>query len=247
MAAAITPGAGRWSYATGRSSDPARDPVSFPPGFFDRSDSEADQEFYSSPRFVTHIDDRAIAAVGALYDELGVPDGDVLDLMSSWVSHLPRPPRSLCALGMNAEELASNPMATSTVTQDLNRRSRLPFPDGGFDSVLCCVSVDYLTAPLDVFAEVFRVLRPSGVFIATFSNRLFPTKAIRGWLYANDGERVRIAEEYFRRSGPWEVPVSRTCIHADGLGDPLYAVWARKPGASLVDPTRGPLGRSQGY
>lgn len=218
--------------------------MSFPPGFFDRSDPEPDEEFYASPRFVTHIDDRAIAAVSSLYEELGVPEGDVLDLMSSWVSHLPRPPRSLCALGMNAEELAANPMATSRVRQDLNQTQHLPFPDGSFDAVLCCVSVDYLTAPVEVFGEARRVLRASGVMVCTFSNRLFPTKAIRGWLYATDAERMRIVEDYFRHSGPWEGPASRTCLRPDGLGDPLYAVWARRPGRGLVDPALAPLTRS---
>jgi len=241
VAAATTPGAEpSWS-AIGRSSDPASDPVSFPPGFFDRGDAEADREFYASPRLVTHIDDRAITAVGLLYEELGVPDGDVLDLMSSWVSHLPRRARSLCALGMNTEELAANPMATSTVQQDLNECQPLPFPDASFDSALCCVSVDYLTAPLQVFGEVWRVLRPSGPFVCTFSNRLFPTKAIQGWLYATDAERVRIVEEYFRRSGPWDRVAARICVHPDGRGDPLYAVWGHRPGPGLVDPSLSPL------
>ena len=218
--------------------------MNFPAGFFDRADPEADRTFYAAPRFVTHIDEGAIAAVGALYEELGVPDGDVLDLMSSWVSHLPRRPKSLCALGMNGQELAANRMATSTLQQDLNERQQLPFPDASFDSVLCCVSVDYLTAPLEVFAEVLRVLRPRGVFVCTFSNRLFPTKAIRGWLYATDRERVRIVEEYFGQSGPWEEPMSRTCRPPDGLGDPLYAIWARRHGGDLVDPASVPFGRA---
>ncbi|MHB1444781.1 MAG: class I SAM-dependent methyltransferase [Acidimicrobiales bacterium] len=217
--------------------------MNFPSGFFDRSDPETDRAFYAVPRLVTHIDDRAIAAVGALYEELGVPDGDVLDLMSSWVSHLPRRPRSLCALGMNVQELAANPMATSTLQHDLNEHQQLPFPDASFDSVLCCVSVDYLIAPLQVFADALRVLRPGGVFVCTFSNRLFPTKAIRGWLYATDSERVRIVEEYFRRSGPWDGLMSRACLPPDGPGDPLYAVWARRRGPGLVDPASVPSGR----
>ena len=61
-------------------------PMDFPPGFFDRADASSDAAFYRPLRLVTHIDDGAIAAVGALYDELGI-DGEVLDLMSSWVSH----------------------------------------------------------------------------------------------------------------------------------------------------------------
>src|SRR5205823_5166227 len=76
----------------------------FPVGFFDRVDEGDDAVFYAPPRFVTHIDDEAIAAVGELYEELGVK-GDVLDLMSSWVSHFRTPPAHLRVLGMNEAEL----------------------------------------------------------------------------------------------------------------------------------------------
>ena len=209
--------------------------MSFPPGFFDRADETADRIFYAVPRLVTHIDDPAIAGVGDLYEELGVPDGDVLDLMSSWISHLHSAPRSLTALGMNAEELAANPMATDRVLKDLNADPALPFPDGSFDSVLCCVSVDYLVRPLEVFTDVHRVLRPEGRFICTFSNRLFPTKAIRGWLYATDRQRVTIVEEYFRTSGPWNEIRSVQRI-PEGPSDPLYAVWGVRAPRQLVIP-----------
>ena len=110
----------------------------FPPGFFDRADGDPDDAFYSWPRLVTHIDEGAIAAVGALYEELGL-DGTVLDLMGSWVSHFRRPPGHLTVLGMNDEELAANSQATATVLHDLNRDPRLPFEDDTFDArgVLC--------------------------------------------------------------------------------------------------------------
>src|SRR5450631_4372628 len=116
----------------------------FPSGFFDRDDPAEDAAFYSWPRLVTHIDDGAIAAVGALYEELGIA-GDVLDLMGSWVSHFREPPPRLTVLGLNAEELAANPAAASTVVHDLNADPRLPFAGDSFDAVVCCVSVDYLT------------------------------------------------------------------------------------------------------
>lgn len=143
---------------------------------------------------------------------------------------------------MNQHELDANPMATTRVVHDLNAPGRLPLPDASFDSVLCCVSVDYLTRPIEVFDEVSRVLRPGGVFVCTFSNRLFPTKAIRGWLYATDRERVRIVEEYFRLSEGWTPPQSRTCLGPGPDGDPLYAVWASRPGVAL-SPEPGRAGR----
>ena len=158
----------------------------FPPGFFDRADEQPDDVFYKPLRLVAHIDDGAIEAVGQLYDHLGLT-GDVLDIMSSWISHFRAAPASLTVLGMNALELARNPLATETVIHDLNVDPRLPFEDARFDAVTCCVSVDYLVRPVDVFADVARVLRPGGRLVVTFSNRCFPTKAIRGWLANDDG------------------------------------------------------------
>jgi len=153
----------------------------FPPGFFDRADPTDDAGFYAFERLVTHIDDGAISAVGDLYDELGLT-GTVLDLMGSWVSHFHATPAHLTVLGMNAAELAANPQAAATVVHDLNADPRLPFDDDSFDAAVCCVSVDYLTHPIEVFADVARILRPGAAFVTTFSNRCFPTKAIRGWL-----------------------------------------------------------------
>lgn len=199
----------------------------FPPGFFDRADPTPDPLFYGPPRLVTHIDAGAIAAVGALYDELGV-DGEVLDLMSSWVSHLVSAPARLTVLGMNAAELARNTMADAAVVHDLNVDPVLPFGDATFDDVLCCVSIDYLVRPVEVFAEVARVTRPGGRFTCTFSNRLFPTKAIKGWLHADEPERVAIAMTYFRRAGGWDEPVAELRTPTLRNVDPLYAVWARR-------------------
>lgn len=203
------------------------DATRFPPGFFDRADPAPDARFYEPPRLVTHIDDAAIAAVGELYDELGVA-GDVLDLMSSWVSHLRRRPRRLVALGMNERELRANPLATEVVVHDLNEEPALPFGDASFDAALCCVSVDYLVHPVEVFAEVARALRPGGVFVCTFSNRLFSTKAVRGWLHADDRARMAIVAAYFRASGAWHEPVARRRTPVGHRGDPLFAVWAHR-------------------
>ena len=199
----------------------------FPDGFFARGDPSADARFYSFPRYVTHIDEGAIEAVGALYDELGLT-GEVLDLCSSWVSHFRTAPQSLVALGMNADELAANPQATAWVVHDLNEQPELPFEAATFDAATCCVSVDYLVRPIEVFASVARVLRPDGVFVCTFSNRLFPTKAISGWLATSDAGHVAIVEEYFRQAGGFDEPESRRCTPTERyFGDPLYAVWAR--------------------
>jgi SAM-dependent methyltransferase len=199
----------------------------FPPGFFDRVDEGNDAVFYAPPRLVTHIDDGAIAAVGALYDELGI-SGAVLDLMSSWVSHFRTQPRRLVVLGMNAAELEANPMAADRIVHDLNTDPRIPLPDESVDDAVCCVSVDYLTAPIDVFRDVARVLRPAGRFVVTFSNRLFPTKAVRGWLYASDDDHCRIVAEYFAESRVFARTTVSRRTPPDHRGDPLFAVWAAR-------------------
>ncbi len=205
----------------------------FPPGFFERQDERPDPEFYEPLRLVTHIDDRAIEAVGLLYEELGIdgsagPGGHVLDLMSSWISHFRTPPAELTVLGMNATELDANHAATARVVQDLNLDPTLPFPDGTFTGATCCVSVDYLTRPMEVFREVARVLRPGAPFVVTFSNRCFPTKAIRGWLANDDLTHCRIVATYFLLAGGFgEVRQARRT--PPGPGDPLFAVWAAKP------------------
>lgn len=198
----------------------------FPPGFFDRSDPSDDAAFYAPDRMVTHIDDRAIEAVGRLYTELGV-NGRVLDLMSSWISHFEKAPSHLTALGMNAEELAANPMADDRVVHDLNRQPVLDFADESFDDVVCCVSVDYLVRPLEVFAEVQRVLRPGGRFVCTFSNRCFPTKAIQGWLMLDDRQRMDLVGIYFDLAGGFTAATKETRLNGMG-SDPLLAVFAEK-------------------
>lgn len=202
----------------------------FPPGFFERADEDDDTRFYDVPRLVTHIDDGAIAAVGKVYAQLGI-DGSaaeprhVLDLMSSWISHFVTPPTELTVLGMNGSELDRNEAATARVLHDLNTDPVLPFADATFDGAVCCVSVDYLTKPLEVFAEVARVLRPDAPLCCTFSNRCFPTKAVRGWLATNDNGRVGIVREYFTRT-PGFTDVKAVRATPDGAwGDPLYAVW----------------------
>ena len=218
----------------GRPVDLAAAYARFPAGFFTRFDEEDDARFYEPTRLVTHIDDGAIAGVGALYSELGV-SGGVLDLMSSWISHFEAPPERLTVLGMNDEELQANPAATERVLHDLNRNPELPFADATFDDVVCCVSVDYLVRPLDVFAEVHRVLRPGGRFVCTFSNRCFPSKAIRGWLDLADRQRVDLVAIYFdlvgkalaeAGLGAWSDAIRQERLPRGGPGDRLFAVWS---------------------
>jgi SAM-dependent methyltransferase len=128
---------------------------------------------------------------------------------------------------MNAAELAANPAAAQRIVHDLNEDPVLPFDDAAFDHAVCCVSVDYLVDPVAVFTDVRRVLRPAGLFVCTFSNRLFPTKAIRAWLATDDRTHCGIVAEYFRAAGGWSEPEVDLRTPLEEPGDPLYAVWAR--------------------
>jgi SAM-dependent methyltransferase len=211
--------------------------LSWPSGFFERQDPSDDADFYAAPRFVTHIDATAIRAVCELHDELGVPDGRVLDLMASWVSHLSRRPRGgLVVLGMNAAELAANPLAEEHVLHDLNRNPQLPFDDATFDAITCCVSIDYLVRPVEVLREAARVLRPQGVVVITFSNRCFPTKAIRGWLLTDDASHLAIVRAYLEQAAGFGPGSAQRRTPEVWHGDPLYGVWARRLASPLPDP-----------
>ena len=114
---------------------------------------------------------------------------------------LPRDARAPHGPGHERRELSANPQARATVVHDLNVDPRLPFAAASFDAAVCCVSVDYLIRPIEVFADVARTLRPDAPFACTFSNRCFPTKAIRGWLASTDEQHCEIVARVFRERG----------------------------------------------
>lgn len=201
------------------------------PRYFRRQDESPDPEFYIEPRLTVHIDDAAIAAATAAYGELLPEEGSVLDLMSSWRSHLPGENGygEVVGLGMNAEEMAENPQLDDYVLHDLNAEPVLPFADGRFDGAVCTVSVQYMTRPVETFAEVNRVLKPGAPFILTYSNRCFPTKAIAAWLGTSDQQHANIIATYFHESGNWgEVYAQDRSPRGPGANDPLFVVWAYK-------------------
>ena len=170
---------------------------------FERADSTPDMAFYRQPRFVTHIDQPAIDAVTAVYREALPAGGDLLDLMSSWVSHLPDDAayRSVVGHGMNAEELAANPRLSRWFVQDLNASPTLALDADAFDAACLCVSVQYLQRPVDVFREVARVLRPGAPFVVSFSNRCFPTKAVAIWRMLEGADQQRLVGAYMEKAG----------------------------------------------
>lgn len=209
---------------------------------FRRENEEEDAAFYTQPRLVGHVDIRAQAVIAALQGRLLKPGMAVLDLMSSWQSHVPHGLhlKSLLGLGLNEEELRRNPRLTGRLVHDLNQEPRLPFPEGKFDAVICNVSVEYLVRPFEVFAEVARVLRPGGLFVQTFSNRWFPPKVVKIWPELHEFERLGLVLEYFLRSGAfgnlktfssrgWPRPETDRYFPQLRQADPVYALWGEKP------------------
>jgi SAM-dependent methyltransferase len=208
---------------------------SLPEEAFRRTDEAPDGEFYRTPRLVTHIDDQAIAAVTQLYREFFSAGGEILDLMSSWVSHLPPEIeyRRVIGLGMNEVELRRNESLDSHVVQNLNINPRLPFGDAEFDGCGICVSIDYLTRPIEVLREVGRVLKVGGPTIISFSNRCFPSKAVAIWHQLDDRGHMRLVERYLKEAGNFDNIRSLDRSSRRLVGDPLYAVVAESTGAYI--------------
>ena len=199
-----------------------------PPNAFLKQDGGDDTDFYAPVRLVTHIDEAATQALTAYYRALLPSGGVLLDLMSSWVSHLPPEIAfsEVIGQGMNAEELRANPRLTRSFVLDLNRSPRLPLESHSCDAALCCVGVQYLQRPFEVFAEVLRVLRPEAPFVVSFSNRCFPTKAVAIWRSLDARGHADLVRLYFHRGGFREIDAA---VLQDGSSsDPLIAVTGRR-------------------
>ena len=194
----------------------------FPERFFAREDESSDALFYGQARLVTHIDDATIAALTDFYAEFLPPMSRVLDLMSSWVSHLPDAEYARVAgRGMNAEELEANRRLTDFVVHDLNENPALPYEDDSFDCAVVAVSVQYLVQPLEVFTDLNRVLAPGGRVAVAMSHRCFPTKAILAFRALPPNDRIRLVGSYLHRAGFVEI---NALDRSPGNADPLWIV-----------------------
>ena len=199
-----------------------------PRNAFAKADPSPDTAFYTQARLVEHIDPAAIAAVTGLYREFVPAGGTVLDLMSSWISHLPDVAYAeVVGHGMNAEELAANPRLDRWFVQDLNANPVLPLDTDAFDAALMCVSVQYVQRPAELFAEIARVLRPGAPLVVSFSNRCFPTKAVAIWQALSGPDQTRLVELYLQRAG--FVGTERREVLSGRRSDPLWAVVGRAP------------------
>jgi methyltransferase family protein len=202
------------------------DQHALPSGAFTKLDDEDDEIFYEPPRLVCHIDDGAIAALTGFYRTVLPPDGVLLDLMSSWVSHLP--PEigygEVIGHGMNAAELAANPRLSRWFIQNLNRETSLPLGTASVDAAMICVSVQYLQQPVVVLREVARILRTGGPLVISFSNRCFWTKAVAIWRTLDDEGHARLVERYFRDAGFARIETYQLAEWVEDVNDPMIAV-----------------------
>ena len=204
-----------------------------PSGAFTKLDAEDDELFYEPPRLVCHIDDGAIAALTAFYRRVLPADGVLLDLMSSWVSHLPPEIdyKEVIGHGMNAVELAANPRLSRWFIQNLNRGTSLPLGDTSLDAAMICVSIQYLQRPIVVLREVARLLRRGAPLVISFSNRCFWTKAVAIWRSLDDDGHVHLVERYLRDAGFARIETHRLAEWVEDVSDPMFAVVGRAPEA----------------
>ena len=210
-------------------------PEPFNAEMFERLDDSEDEHFYEAPRKVVHIDESAITAVGDFIRTEFTPNGVLLDLMSSWRSHWPRghPKQRLVGLGLNAEEMADNPDLDEYVIHDVNQNPLLPFDDEAFDAVVITVSVQYLTHPIEIFQQVNRILRPGGIFLVSFSNRMFHTKAVNIWRNSSDRSHLELVASYLDYAGNFEdIKGGLANPQESPPGDPLFVVMGKKISAT---------------
>ena len=203
----------------------------YQPWYFRREDESPDRFFYIEPRLVVHIDDHAIAAIADYYGRTLPKDGAILDLLSSWRSHLPEGflTGKLVGLGLNAVEMQENPQLDECVVHDVNADPRLPFYDQVFDAAVITVSIQYLTRPVEVFQEVRRVLKEGATFHVVYSNRMFPTKAVAIWQRLDDAGHGELVASYFANAGGWERPEKLDISpQRTFYTDPVYGVAAEK-------------------
>ena len=216
---------------------------------FLRADESSDTDFYSSPRFVYHIDDNAVSLIRSYYDQVFPRNGRILDFCSSWVSHFPRAleetavktakselaveevPLHVVGMGMNKAELDANPILSSRLLQDLNTDPIIPTSVGPLNAATCVVSIDYMVKPIEVLASLRERTVPGGTVHLIISNRCFPTKAVGRWLRVGEQEKLNMVGDYLWWSGWRDIEILTLCDGQGGGGwlglsrnDPLWVV-----------------------
>ncbi len=200
-----------------------------------KEDNSDDSLFYSSPRFVHHLDQSFRSRLTQLYRDNIDQNSVILDLMSSWVSHLPKEIeyKKVIGHGMNREELSRNERLEKFWVQDLNINQKLPLDDNSVDTCLLVAAWQYLQYPEEISLELRRIIKPKGQLIVSFSNRAFWTKSPRIWVESSDRERIDYIMKILKISGwPSADFIVEQTKHASILpflqtkGDPFFSVIA---------------------
>ena len=168
-----------------------------------KEDNSDDSLFYKEARFVYHLDKSFRSRLSSLYKRETNNSNVILDLMSSWDTHLPSDLKykEVIGHGLNQQELERNKRLDKFWVQDFNKEQSLPLADCSIDICLMTASWQYLQYPEPLAIEIKRVMRPKGKFIISFSNRAFWTKATRKWIDSSDEERLNYISDVLLSNG----------------------------------------------
>ena len=195
---------------------------------FHRVDEARDTLFYKVPRLVIHVDQNVSNALTDYFKNNLPQNSKILDLMSSFSSHLPSylDYSLVCGLGLNEVEMKKNPRLTTCLIHDINTSPTLPFAENVFDNCLVSFSIQYSIKPISLIADIGRILKPGGSCHIAFSNRMFPSKAVAIWRVASDQERLELISHYFEQSDVFNTPRTEQLVKQGKGYDPLYVVKA---------------------
>ena len=171
-----------------------------------KSDISDDEIFYQQPRFVHHLSDSFRNRLTSLYSEYLLNHHIILDLMSSWVSHLPSniSYKKVIGHGMNEAELSSNEILDSFFVQNLNKKQNMPIEDSSVDVGLIVAGWQYLQYPEKVSLELSRVIKSDSFLIISFTNRAFWTKAPNIWTYSSEEKSIEYVTSVLTSNG-WKI------------------------------------------
>jgi len=171
-----------------------------------KSDISDDEIFYKQPRFVHHLSDSFRTRLTNLYSEYLLKHYIILDLMSSWVSHLPSniSYKKVIGHGMNEAELSSNERLDRFFVQNLNKKQNMPIEDSSVDVGLIVAGWQYLQYPEKVSLELSRVIKSDSLLIISFTNRAFWTKAPNIWTYSSEEKRIEYVTSVLTSNG-WRI------------------------------------------
>ena len=166
-------------------------------------DESNDQEFYSDPKFVYHLDANFRKHLSDIYENEIANDSVILDLMSSWDSYLPKwkKYKKVIGHGLNKQELEKNNILDSYWIQNFNRIQEIPLDNESVDYCLMVAAWQYLQYPENLTKEIVRILKTQGKIIISFSNRAFWHKAPNIWISSSEEERVKYVRKVLISNG----------------------------------------------